>query len=400
MTATRSLLFTAGLLVTAFLAGCGGGGTVASTAASGPVTSAAANVQAIVVDLGPAASVNVPFTAVTICVPGTSICQTIEHILVDTGSSGLRIVSSVLAAPAALPQQVDVNGQPLAECAQFADGFSWGSLKFADVNISGEFAGSMPVQVIDNTFAVPSSCSSAGVAKQTVQDLGANGILGIGMFVYDCGDACVSQALPGIYYVCSTMDCQPVAQALAAQVQNPVASFANDNNGTIIQLAAVPPGGTTNVQGALIFGIGTQSNNAVGAATVITVHPQTGEIVTQYNNHTFQSFVDSGSNALFFPDPSIPVCSSDPGFYCPAAPLNLTATLQGFSGGAATINFNVISAATLFNNANNTAFAALAGPSIGPQNFDWGLPFFFGRSVYTALEGRNTSSGPGPYIAF
>ena len=400
MTVTHSFLLTVGLLVSTFLSGCGGGGAAASTAASGPIASAAANVQPIVVDLGPAASANVPFTTITICIPGTSTCQTIDHVLVDTGSSGLRIVSSVLASTIVLPQQVDVNGQPLAECAQFADGFSWGPIKFADVNISGEFAGSMPVQVIDNTFAVPSSCSSAGVAEQTVQDVGANGILGIGMFVYDCGDACVSQALPGIYYVCPTTGCQPVAQALAAQVQNPVASFANDNNGTIIQLAPIPPGGTTNVQGALIFGIGTQSNNAVGAATVITVDPQTGEFVTQYNNHTFQSFVDSGSNALFFSDPLIPVCSSDPGFYCPAAPLNLTAILQGFNGVTATVNFNVISAANLFNNATNAAFAELAGPSIGPESFDWGLPFFFGRNVYTAIEGRNTSNGPGPYFAF
>jgi hypothetical protein len=49
---------------------------------------------------------------------------------------------------------------------------------------------------------------------------------------------------------------------------------------------------------------------------------------------------------------------------------------------------------------NNTAFSNLAGPSIGPTNFDWGLPFFFGRSVYTAIEGRSTSAGFGPYVAF
>jgi len=28
------------------------------------------------------------------------------------------------------------------------------------------------------------------------------------------------------------------------------------------------------------------------------------------------------------------------------------------------------------------------------------LPFFFGRNVFTAIEGRNTPAGPGPYWAF
>jgi hypothetical protein len=30
--------------------------------------------------------------------------------------------------------------------------------------------------------------------------------------------------------------------------------------------------------------------------------------------------------------------------------------------------------------------------------FDWGLPFFYGRAVYTAIEGRGTPAGP--YFAF
>jgi hypothetical protein len=35
-----------------------------------------------------------------------------------------------------------------------------------------------------------------------------------------------------------------------------------------------------------------------------------------------------------------------------------------------------------------------------PDAFDFGVPFFFGRSVYTAFEQRSTSSGAGPYVAF
>ena len=42
------------------------------------------------------AAVNILYVNVTICAPGsTTNCQTIDHVQVDTGSQGLRILSSV-----------------------------------------------------------------------------------------------------------------------------------------------------------------------------------------------------------------------------------------------------------------------------------------------------------------
>src|SRR5882762_9426843 len=77
--------------------GCGGGGIGGTTNSSEP------NVQAVTVDSGPSGiagtsnpAVNTLYTTITICVPGTSTCQQIDHIQVDTGSSGLRIISTVL----------------------------------------------------------------------------------------------------------------------------------------------------------------------------------------------------------------------------------------------------------------------------------------------------------------
>ncbi len=35
-----------------------------------------------------------------------------------------------------------------------------------------------------------------------------------------------------------------------------------------------------------------------------------------------------------------------------------------------------------------------------PNSFDFGLPFFFGRKVYTAIEGRTAGGIIGPYVAF
>jgi len=133
------------LIQLGFLAACGGGGygggggtpppppPTQMIAAPGPP-----NVETLTVDAGPPAStflaVNTAFVSVKVCVPGTSTCKTIDHIEVDTGSTGLRIMSSVLTSAPAITLPAETDGtNPLAECLQFADGTSWGSLATADM---------------------------------------------------------------------------------------------------------------------------------------------------------------------------------------------------------------------------------------------------------------------------
>src|ERR1700704_460806 len=115
------------LVVAAMMPKCGG-----SSASLSDLSGPRMNFQSIVVNAGPANSYfNGAFTSVTICVPGQSSCQTIDGILVDTGSSGLRVLASSLTLT--LPQQADAGGAPVAECCSFLDGFTWGSVKSADV---------------------------------------------------------------------------------------------------------------------------------------------------------------------------------------------------------------------------------------------------------------------------
>ena len=54
----------------------------------------------------------------------------------------------------------------------------------------------------------------------------------------------------------------------------------------------------------------------------------------------------------------------------------------------------------LLNNgiSDNAAVNDLAGPLSGMV--DLGLPFFFGRNVFTAIEGKSTPGGTGPYSAY
>ena len=421
----RCLLIIGLFGVWALFIGCGGGGSGSNSTQN--VLPSGQNVLPIAVDGGPTASlpdvpayVNGAFTSVTVCIPGTSNCQTIDGVLVDTGSVGLRLLSSALTL--SLPLQTS-GGNQLCECTQFGDGsYVWGSVRIADVKLAGEIASSVPIHVLEHgLYTIPSDCSSGGGSEEDdLQSLGANGILGVGQFQQDCGPACVSSSggspLTGYYYVCSASGCQPVFVSLVQQVQNPVALFPTDNNGVIIKLPATS-GMEVSLNGVMIFGIGTQSNNGLGSATVLTLN-QNSDITTVYNNQSLPySFIDSGTNGYYFPDPAIPQCSDSDyvGYFCPPTTLHLTATNQGANGTNSTVEFSVGNAEKLFKSSTTIiylAFSDWAGPNNlnlpsndSNQNsllssFEWGLPFFYGRDVYTAIEGKDTPAGPGPYWAY
>lgn len=415
MGSVRKWLAPALLAALMSIQGCGGGGggggdastPATATATTNTVALTGSNVQPISVNAGLGGTVNLAFTSITLCAPGSSNCQTIDNVLIDTGSSGLRIMSSALPASLSLPQQTDAKGDPVVECAHFADGYAWGPVKLADLKIAGEQANSLPIQVIGDSkfFPAPSRCSATGPSKNSVSELRANGILGLAIFRQDCGNACVLSGRPGIYYTCPSSGCQPAAIPLDLQLQQPVSMFAVNNNGVIVELPSVPDAGAANVSGSLVFGIGTQANNGIGTATLIGVDSGTANFTTIYNGTSYgASFIDSGSNAFFFADAGMPVCTdpSAAGFYCPPATRNLSATIQGRNGRSASVNFSVANAATLVTgNSGFAAFGNLAAPQFVANSFDWGLPFFYGRNVYTAIDGAGTPGGPsGPYVAF
>jgi hypothetical protein len=190
-----------------------------------------------------------------------------------------------------------------------------------------------------------------------------------------------------------------MAERTTQQVQNPVALFPQNNNGLVVQLPAVSAGAPT-VSGSLIFGIGTQSNNALGSAQIFAPD-NNGNLKTVFKGTTYEGFLDSGSNAYFFLDSratGMPDCPSpESGFYCPSSPVSLTATNNSGSGSSATstINFTIANANQLFSSSADFVFPTLGGPN--PNTFDWGLPFFFGRSVFVAFE---APAGSGPYWAY
>jgi hypothetical protein len=385
---------------------CGSTTPGAPTAGAGGTTTtpaAASNVVSISVNGGPTNdALNQPFVSVTVCVAGSSNCQTIGGILVDTGSEGLRIASSALTLP--LSPQTTSSGAPVVECLPFLDSVTWGPVVTADVKMGGEVASAIPIQVIgtDKFPTIPSGCSSQGSPQESVSDLNANGIIGIGLGVHDCGTICTAagSSNPGLYYGCPTAgSCQVTQQPVANQVVNPVSAFATDNNGTIMQLPAVATGGQAAITGSLIFGIGTQSNNQLGPAKVISTDGS-GNIQVTFNGQTYgKSFLDSGSNGVFFLDAAtagLPACKLSKGFYCPPSVRTFSATLVGANAATSAVTFNAGNVDGL-----NGAFSVMAeATGTNPGGFDWGLPFFYGRSIFTAIAGRSTPGGAGPYWAW
>ncbi len=436
------------------LAACGGGGGGGSTTSSPSTTTTnpstttttttttttptLTNFTTLTIDGGPSALTtnpngyiddNVAFVSVTLCAPGsTTNCQTIDHVQVDTGSTGLRILASAINASllSAMPTETDASSNPVGECFGYVDGYTFGSVRQADFQIGGEKVASLPLQAIADTgvyATVPSTCSSGGGTNlNTLLALGANGVIGIGVMATDCDAACTTAGGYGaaIYYDCPSTGCASIIARSASttapfqQLPNPVAAMSVDNNGTIMSLPASPTAGEASMTGALYFGIGTQTNNGLGSATVLTTTSSTsrngaGLITVNFNNTVLdESFIDSGSNYYIFSDSTLPQCTEKnfTGYFCPSSPVTLTTTLVGANGTSVSANIVINNAETFFDN-TNAVVPGIGGPpsqfnqsNIYPDSFDLGLPFFYGRNVYTAIENLSAGGVAGPYFAY
>ena len=131
------------LLMLIVLAGCGGSGGGSGSPAppvAGPPV-AGNNVMSVTVNGSLcSSSTSYPNEAVRqrhgLHPRHTTNCQTINDIILDTGSYGLRIFNQALSVP--LPQVSNGSGS-IAECTVFGDGSAlWGPVQTASVFLGGE----------------------------------------------------------------------------------------------------------------------------------------------------------------------------------------------------------------------------------------------------------------------
>jgi len=380
--------------------GGSGGGSGGSSVSDGNT----ANTAVITVGTGVARVINIPTVNVKICAPGTSNCQVVNNVLVDSASYGLRLVGSAVSGVLNSLPQTTSGGAPVAECGKFVSSYTWGSVRTVDLSIGSEQASSLPVQIIGDlgTAGVPSSCTNGGTSANTAADLGANGILGIGPAPVDCGTTCATStsATYNNYYACPSgnSSCAVALVPVAQQVANPVHHFATDNNGVIVQMPNISNSGQGSATGLLTFGIGTQGNNALGASTVMT-STTTGDVSATFLGGGVTAFFDTGSNAYFFNDSAQKSCSTNTQFYCPSSPTTYTATLTGKNGVSGSVSMPVANADDLFKNASTFAFNDIGGPFGSAGWLDLGMPHFYGKTIYFGMD-KTSSGGPQPYVAF
>jgi Protein of unknown function (DUF3443) len=386
------------------------------TAPSANPMSTTQNTLPLTVDAGPLAAtgrINHAYVTIKVCAPGSQTqCANIDHVLLDTGSSGLRLVRSVVVTGGAtLTAETDAQGQTIEECMTFGGGQTWGPVALADVTLAGEVAAKLRVQLMDDanvSAPPPATCGANGTLINGVSGFGANGVLGVGVFAQDCGAACVNPGTPlALYYGCTTAGvCAAENIALANQVTNPVALFAADNNGIIVSLPNLQnANGDVSVTGELIFGIATQSDNALPATGLMVLGADAhGDFTATYNGSTtvLPALIDSGMDSYSFDDPTIAVCSSGAyiGYYCPTvAPQSVYAvnTGVGMNNATSTVNFAIADPNSFV--AGAAAFIDLGGGG-GSTRLTWGMPFFYGRKVYFGIDQRVSGTYTGPFYAY
>jgi hypothetical protein len=374
------------------------------------------------------------FTTVMICepgTPGTTPCATVQNVLVDTGSVGVRILASAIPSSVTLPVINDGSGDDLNECTMYGDGsFNWGPIESATVQIGGETASGVPggtasagipIQII-STDPVPTAVQDAGQCvpstttpdEDTVLSFGANGVVGIGVEAQDCVyggvNQCTTASTNDPYWLCTvtTGACgQPSTLPISDQVWNPVAAFSSaDINGESLTILSVPAAGQATDTGTLTFGIGTESNNAVPSTAAFYELDEYGYFGSStYNGVSYTSansggtFFDAGSNSYYVSDAAslgTSVCT-DNDYYCPSSTLSIPLQVAGTNGTTTTLDLSIANADSLINGTSFAAFNNLGAPSCvaatnapcsaATDSWDLGLPIFFGKTIFFGIGG-------------
>jgi hypothetical protein len=372
-------------LLIGILNACSSGGS-----SSAPV--AASNTMVIKISPGTDVCNNINQPCVTMVVCSTNNpnqCINVPNILLDSGSIGLRIFASLLKEINLVPESTFLSST-LAQCVHYGDdSANWGPVSYATLKIGGETLSSIPLQLIDSNFPGNSNCPNASTSPQ---EFGINGVLGV---------APINPSSGGTYYACNNGNCIPTAVSDTQAVFNPITALALDNNGIILSFPQIPSTGSSAVQGLMTLGIGTRANNQL--AVNLSVYPiensnLLASMITNFNQNNLYGFFDSGSNLLYFVESTIAVCN---GYYCPNPGINLSALNSTLNGGAQKNTAFVVANAEELLTYGQTSYNNIAYSFPAFANyFDWGMPFFYGRTVYIAFPNKPTPLGNGPYWAY
>ena len=334
--------------------------------------------------------------SVTVCEPGTERCATIDDVMVDTGSTGLRLEASAVPRWLNLPPFLGADLRPLAECLRFVHDTAWGPLVRADVRFGGLIAKALPLQVIDDIGGSQPQVCPRSDARPT-----SNGTLGVSQHLLDCQGACEQDAAaPGVF-INENTDWTPVQGRVTPdhRLPNPISYLPGHDNGITIELPAPRNGGAEEVVGKLTFGIGIADGNR--PFSDVFRLDGAGHFTTFLGGKAYpHSYIDSGTETYVTPDLGLPRCHGMSWAYCIKPRRQLYAAMVRSDGTHIPVPFTVGDYRTRRKQhvgaVDDVAEAAV------PQStaFVWGAPFFLGRRVSFLIEGKKVPGAPemvGPF---
>ncbi len=371
-----------GLLAVAWLAFGSAAGLAAPAARPGEPAEAP-NVVKLTVRT-PHAGFNRMVVQVSVCVPGTRSCATIDDVMIDTGSTGLRLEASAVPSWLRLPAVLGPGHEPLAECLRFVGDDAWGPLERVDLRIGGLMASGLPIQIIgDMAAAQPASCPRSEV------DPTSNGTLGIGTHLTDCEGECRQSEADPIYFDCKRGHCDPLEGRVgeAYRLPNPIAFFDRHDNGVVFDLPDAAGEGSLDSVGTLTIGVETDHGRFDSAAIVKL--DERGRFTTLYGGREYpDSYIDSGTETFIVPDDALPRCPALPWAFCAAPAVTRDAAMLGRDGARNVTSFRVGD----YRHIRQRGFGASAEIAVAARPasraFVWGAPFFLGKRIAVVLEGR------------
>ena len=330
--------------------------------------------------------------SVTLCEPGTERCATVDDVMVDTGSTGLRLEASAVPDWLRLPPFLGSGGHPLAECLRFVHDTAWGALHRADVRLGGLTARALPLQVIDDGGGPqPAACPRSDASPTS------NGTLGLGQHPLDCQGACEQKPeAPGVF-VADGSGWMPLRGRVdpAYRLPNPVSFLPVHDDGIVIEMPAPPGGAAREVAGTLTFGVGTADDNRLGASTRLDLDAA-GRFTTVFRGESYpESYIDSGTETYIFRDDGLPRCRDRAWAYCVEPRRALAAELVGRNGTRVPVDFTVGDDRARRERRAGASDDVAEAAEPGSAAFVWGAPFFLGRRVSLVMDGRGVPDSPG-----
>lgn len=320
------------------------------------------------------ADINIPTVSAKVCLRNVlERCFTVRRLLLDTGSSGLRIFPSAIPTAQALPAPL-LQTSSLWECLPFGTAHLWGRVVPADVTLGGEPAvRDLSIQIVGRSpFSHPPPCGRENGRSLS----GIDGILGVSPGRVD----------GGAYFECSEPGCRPVAPSPGEAIANPVMRAESDNNGIVLRFPGIPKNGTGPIMGELLLGVGTARDNRLPPGVRFFPMDRDGffRAKTGRSSRLFYGRLDTGTTALVLPDQKMPACSPPlSNLACPDRETSISIFIPDRQGEDRKIPVQVGNAAERLREHRSLAGDILYfSPETSSPPFILGMPFFFGKTLY------------------